>query len=119
MRFDPDLARKILIDLEDAPPVTSPGEIVLEGHSRDEISYHIKTLHQDNLIEAVDVSGFGSFHWKVKSLTSEGHRFLDAIKNDTLWSKIKALAKTEGIQFTIAAMKGIVADYVKKKSGLG
>lgn len=119
MRLDPDLVRKILLDLEDAPPVTAPGEIILEGHSRDEISYHIKMLYQDSLVEAVDVSGFGNFHWKVKSLTSEGHRFLDAIKNDTLWSKIKVRAKTEGVQLTIVAMKGIVADYVKEKTGLG
>ena len=80
---------------EDATPVTAPGEIMLEGHSRDEISYHIKMLYQDNLVEAVDVSGLGNFHWKVKLLTPEGHRFLDAIKNDTLWSKIKGLAKVE------------------------
>ena len=119
MRFEPDLARKILLDLKDTPPMTAPHEIVLEGRSREDISYHIRVLYQDNLVEAVDASTVGSLHWKAKSLTSEGHKFLDGIQNDNSWAQVKAIAKTQGIRLTIASVKGIVAQHLEKKPGLG
>jgi len=119
MKFDSELARQILLDLEDTPPVTAFGDIVLDGYSQEEISYHIKMLSQANLVEAADASGFGNFHWKVRSLTYDGHKFLDEIKNDTTWAKIKSIAKTQGIQLTLVSIKEIVAHYLKTKTGLG
>ena len=119
MRFDSHLARKILLALEDAPPVTAPRDIVLEGRSRDDISYHIRVLYQDNMVDAVDISTVGSLHWKAKSLTAEGHKFLDEIKNDTSWAQVKTIAKTQGIRLTISSIKGIIAQHLKKKPASG
>jgi hypothetical protein len=52
MKFDPDLARQILIDLEEAPFLPTYSDIELEGHSVEQISYHIMLLAKEGYVDA-------------------------------------------------------------------
>ena len=73
MKYNPDLAHKILLYLEANDLSEMNGEVLVEGHSEEEISYHIKILHQQGLVEGLDASGFGKSHWQAKDLTPAGH----------------------------------------------
>jgi hypothetical protein len=119
MKFDPDLARQILIDLEEAPFLPAYSDIELEGYSVEQISYHIMLLAKEGYVDAKDASTFGGSKWKVKALTLSGHKFLDQIRNDTFWAKVKSTAKTQGLQLTLSSIKAIVAHYIKQKTGIG
>ena len=56
MKRDMDLARQILLKIEEYPDPTGWVDIIIEGYSDQEISYHIKLLYQAKLIEAYDGS---------------------------------------------------------------
>jgi Hypothetical protein (DUF2513) len=62
MHRDMDLARTILLDLEKRPYAHGWQDIEIEGHSADEISYHVRLLEQAGFIEAIDFSTLGSRH---------------------------------------------------------
>lgn len=53
-------------------------------------------MAEAGLIEALDASASGDFDWRPTSLTWQGHEFLDAVRNDTVWRKTMALVKEKG-----------------------
>lgn len=56
MKRDLDLIVKILLAIEDAPPAEGWHDLDIGGTSDDELSFHIKLLHEAGLIDAVDTS---------------------------------------------------------------
>ena len=56
MKRDLELATRILLQLEEGPPDTGCVDLDIEDHMEEEVSYHIKLLHDVGLIEALDVS---------------------------------------------------------------
>lgn len=101
MKRNMDLARAILVALEESPSVSNPVEFSIPDFSDDEVTYHVKLLHQAGLIEALDISGVNQAKWLPISLTWEGHEFLDAARDSTRWSQAKkiVLEKTGGLSF--------------------
>lgn len=101
MKRNMDLARAILSALEGSSDAFGPKEFVIQGYSEEEVSYHVKLLHQAGLVEAKDISGVNQFKWFPISLTWEGHEFLDAARDNTRWGRAKqiVLEKTGGLSF--------------------
>lgn len=69
----------------------------LPKHSKEEIIYSVMMLDQAEIIEAEFICGnndMGDFY--INSLTYEGHEFIEKIKNENVWGKTKAVAKTVG-----------------------
>jgi len=65
----------------------------VEIHSPDGVDvrdfvYHLKLLEQANFIEKDVVYMDDEPSWIRASLTWDGHEFIDAISNETIWSKI-------------------------------
>lgn len=95
MKRDMDLFRQILFKIEENPEMdgtrefypNSPEEIGIFDHSTEEVAYHIKLL-----IEAGLVDGAVTVYMPmqiIRNLTNEGHDFLDDIRDDTIWQKVK------------------------------
>lgn len=65
----------------------------------EKVAYHIDIMVQAGLVEGMaqkDMTGGDSFA-SVIQLTWEGNDFLDSVKSDKVWSKVKqAIAKTTG-----------------------
>ena len=61
-----------------------------------EVSYHVMILNEAGLIDACDLStmGRGNSDWRPKRLTWNGHEFLDAARNDSIWNKAKEKASS-------------------------
>ena len=116
--FNPDLAREILLEVEKLPPSNLYADLTDENYTSEEISYHFKMLAQDNLVEAIDRSTLGKFYWKVRSLTPEGHRFLDAIRNDNDFAKAKSAIVKQGIQMSWTALKAVVSQGIRDNTGI-
>jgi hypothetical protein len=96
VKRDDDLIREILIAIEDDPGPPTLGVLEIEGYTSEQVSYQLKILAQAGLVEARDVSTFGVFLWKVSSFTWNGHEFLDAARNATVWSKVKQVVAEKG-----------------------
>jgi len=97
VKRDMDLIRQILLDVED----TGPNEMIpsVDGYDSAAFAYSVSLMEQAGLVEATVAMASGHIPVKasVYSLTWDGHDFLDAIRNDTLWASIKSrLTETVG-----------------------
>ena len=104
MKRDMDLVRKILFAIEANEDATGHGWIELgniNNYSEKQVSYHVSLLYQGGLIDAIDLSNMNSFCWEPKRLTWEGQEFLEAIRKEGTWEKLKK----EATNLSFAAIK--------------
>ena len=90
MKRDLELVRRILLDIEDnrdnSGGHSSWSSLVEEGYAPEAIRYHVQLLNDGGLIQADElVPG----QWWPERITWAGHEFLDAARNQELWSKAK------------------------------
>ena len=101
-----ELIRKILIKLEeetDHNGSLDPDDV--KGYDHAIVSYHVSLLGQAGLINMIDASTSMEMYCIAKSMTWEGHEFLDKIRRDTMWNKIKGTLREKGIELSIDAIK--------------
>lgn len=82
----------------------------------EQVAYHCKILKEAGLITnykalfaSNHIVGFG-----VGSLTWEGHDFLDKIREDTIWNKIKGLIKNKALPMTLDVVKEIASSVISE-----
>ena len=118
MRFDFDLAYKILTTIEDLPPsgAISVNDFIDSEQFPNEgkrytpydnefirVSYHMELLIDNGLLDAysVDAVGLPATDYTVRptlnnasGLTMEGHQYLNILRNDTVLNRLKEKLKT-------------------------
>ncbi len=92
MKPNLDLQKAILLFLEGKEGFCDYQAITVDGFSDEYISYNIKLMHEERLVDAVkrirtDTDSFEI--WAVSSCTSLGHSYLDALKNETIFKRLK------------------------------
>lgn len=104
MRRDMDLCRAILFELERASPLGLK-TVTIDGHSDEEVSYHLYLLHNGGLIEGKDASGINHYKWFAIRITWGGQQFLSAIRDNGVWSTMKSKLgdKLGSLPFTVIA----------------
>lgn len=105
MQRDMDTVRKILLataDMEYGQQLKG-----VEGVTPEDFIAHAIWLTEAGLIEAAARAGTGSMakYAIVSRLTWSGCDFVDAIRNDTLWSKAKERVMKPGMSFTFDVVK--------------
>lgn len=118
MKRDWELIRKILIKLESQgdPKCMLDAEEV-KGYDVGTVSYHMDLLGQAGLIGVIDAST-NEMHFIAKSMTWDGHEFLDKIRQDTMWNKIKGTLREKGIELSIDAIKFGAKMVIKNSFGV-
>jgi len=108
MKRDMDLVRMILLasrDKSDPKPLRCYRP---DGFDEETIGYNIHLCIQAGLLDGVRIpSGqSGSFkYYGIGNLTWDGHEFIDAAANDTLWRRAKQFVQDKGSELTIDAIK--------------
>jgi len=106
MKRDMDLIREILRAVEaceDSYGINSPP---IEGYSEAQIAYHLRLLIDGGLIEVKDVAGGfqqGDEYIGI-NLTWDGQDFLNAARDDSLWTKAKEAVINSGVGFTVQSL---------------
>ncbi|HEX2836595.1 MAG TPA: DUF2513 domain-containing protein [Phycisphaerales bacterium] len=100
MKRDMDLVRRILLTVE-ATSERPTGVFSLPDVSDEVVAYHIEIMHGRGLLDAEDWGSNDTVGWYVSGMTWEGQEFLDAIRNDTVWNRVKERFKSEGVGFAI------------------
>lgn len=98
MTRDMDLVREILLALEKHPHGFGPRELQIDGFTKEQIGYHIHIMGQAGLVETserTDLDSTGPMA-RAKSLTWEGHEFLNAAREPSRWSQAKQLMEKAG-----------------------
>jgi Hypothetical protein (DUF2513) len=121
MKRDMDLIRKILIKIEDLPTYDKQVEIEVKDYAPENIQYHLKLLHDAKFIEVLN-DGTSELWVKVNitptSLSWEGHEFLDAIRNETVWNKTKEIVKEKGVGLAFGIIKDLAIQIARQMVGL-
>ena len=122
MKRDMDLVRAILMEVENVPDEDARrGVTSIDGYDSATFARHVQLMQEAGLVEAavVRADGVGAIKVRVDRLTWKGHDFLDAIRNDTVWSKTKsAVAETVG-SASFDVLKAVAASLAMKALGLG
>jgi Hypothetical protein (DUF2513) len=110
-----ELVREILTALEGRD--TNHGELRPEqvsGYPPEVVSYHFYILNEAGLIEASCFKPIaGPMNCSGGNLTWAGHEFLDSIRNDTTWNKIKTTAKSKGLDLSFEVIKQAAVVVIK------
>jgi hypothetical protein len=112
MKRDMDLLRAILLEVEQQHVNEPWSAMPLMGYSLEEVVYHIQLAHDSGLVDARIAPG--AHHAVVIRLTHEGHEFLDAARNDNIWSKAKAMAKSATGAITLEALKAALPKIIEQ-----
>ena len=118
MKRDMDLARQIMLELEETPYGGDLLSINIDGRNDAEITYHVMLLAEAGLIEARNLSAYDGIRWTPTRLTWQGHDFLDAAKNETIWQKAKKYVQDKGGAVTFEVLKAVLAQTALKQVGL-
>ena len=126
MTRDMELIRQICLQIETREDVAfKPVEI--DGVDPIALARHLEMLLEAGFIEGRSaLSGRGSGtapHILVKDLSWAGHDFLDAIKNDSVWEKLKQSFSPDQLRsLPLEVVKtvgiGILTAWAKQKAGI-
>lgn len=101
MKLNFDAIRELLLVIEDQPRNVDVNKVIsdkrLEYFDLDELGYALEKMIESRLlIGKVDKSKLGH-QIDVDSISLEGHHFLDSVRNEGSWSKVKEIAKEKGV----------------------
>jgi hypothetical protein len=122
MKRDMELIRTILLEVEAHQNPNTQVNLKAPGYSPENVSHHVKILAQHGYVEAFDAGGLEGICWIPRSLTWEGHEFLDATRNETVWQKLKAHLKDKGMDAGMAlpldVIKQLAIQFISDHVGL-
>lgn len=114
MKRNMDLVRLILLEIENIYQSTAIYNLTIDGYDAEMVAYHCKIIHEAGLISDYKAQyadnklyGFG-----VGSLTWDGNDFLDKIRDDSQWKKIKDAITEKGLPMVIETIKLVANTFI-------
>lgn len=119
MKRDFELIRSLLFYFEEKPDTKFVECPDIEGYDELTIKYHLLLLAQARLIDyEPELTKTGRIIRVIASnLTWNGHEFLDAIRNEGTWNKIKTFVKEKGASLSFDVIKAVALHGVKAMIG--
>jgi len=118
MQRNIDLIREILLEVEKKDSPMGWIDIHIEGYSNEQISYHIKLLAEAGYLEANDLTTGDGFDWKPVNLKWQGHDFLDAARDNTLWKRAKKHIGNKVASVSFEVLKALLVSFGKEEFDL-
>jgi hypothetical protein len=120
MKRDLNLIRQIILTVEVAPTGYLRNDLKIEGFTPEQIGYHSYLIVDAGLATGTDVTTQGnpSPKWIIKHLTSAGHDFADASRDDTAWQKAMGMVKDKGGSVSIDVVKQLLISFIKSQLNL-
>ena len=118
MQRNMDLIRLILLEVE------GQQEVDLSQFKNEEVFYHKYLLIDGrfavgNVLWGQDNDGNAAISdAAISRLTWEGHDFLDAARNDSIWKSAMSKVKSIGGSVSVDIVKAILIALIKEKAGL-
>jgi hypothetical protein len=119
MKRDPDLIRKMVLAIEDAPSGWAP-KLSFDGYTSAQVGYHAYLLVDGGLAKGVDVTTHGSQGPEVliTTLTSAGHDFAEAARDEKRWKKAMQIVMEQGGTITVDLLKQLLVTLMKGAFGV-
>jgi len=121
MKRDMDLIRTLLITIEGANAPIEATRLTLPEYDQQSILYHVVLLSEADLIKA-EISYADNYDLplmaQVERLTWQGHEFLDAARNDSVWQKAKDTVLSKAGTVSIAVFQAVLISIAKSQLNL-
>lgn len=101
MKRNWDTVRRVLLAVEDLPNENSQiNSHELEGIDPIEAAYHMRLMRDAGLITGGCREAIGPPWCYATGMTWDGHEFLDSIRSDTAWNRVKQTAQDKGMELS-------------------
>ena len=109
MKRDMDLVRLILLEIEDKYSSTAIYDLAIDGYDTEMVAYHCKILYEAGLISDYKAQYADNeiYVFGVGSLTWNGNDFLEKIRDDSQWKKVKETITKKGLPLVIDTIKSV------------
>lgn len=110
MKFDPELMRSILLDMEEVPAGQAAHGFNYEDRDQAEVNRHTQILIEEDFLDGKWVGDHQNFptDFRITDLTYRGHQFLANAKNDSLWKNAMTTIKSSGKTMSIAVIEAVL-----------
>ena len=123
MKRDLELIRELLLFFEekqdDAPVEVPP----IEGYSQYQIAYHLLLMHEAGFLHGERQRSLSDPERVISvipfTLTWQGHEFLQSIKDDNMWRKLKEHVLKPSASWSFAFIGEWIKHELKRTFGLG
>lgn len=114
MRRDWEVVREILLALERIGPGEALRSDQIQGRDAREVGYHFAIMREGGLIHMVAANSMnGAPDGIATRLTWDGHEFLDQIRNDTVWRKVKSVLAEKSLDGSFDILKELGTQIVR------
>ena len=109
MKRDMDLVRLILLEIEDKYRSTAISDLAIDGYDTEMVAYHCKILYEAGLISDYKAQYADNeiYVFGVGSLTWDGNDFLEKIRDDSQWKKVKETITKKGLPLVVDTIKSV------------
>ena len=109
MKRDMDLIRLSLLKIEEEYSSTAIYDLQIDGYDMETIAYHCKLLKEAEFISdyAAEYGDGEICSFGVSSLTWEGHEYLEKIRDNSTWKKVKDTISQKGLPLAIETIKTV------------
>lgn len=119
MKRDMDLVRSIMLKVEqEARPVDNSDSLAFPPYEHYVVVKHVEWLVGAGFLKAINLKHLNGDKYGAIELTWNGHEFIEAIKDDTIWAKTKKSINESGGAFATDLILGVAKAYLKQKLGL-
>ena len=117
MKRDMDLCRLILFKIENEYKSTALFNLQIDGYDIETVAYHCDLLFDAGLIKSYKTQYASDriYFFSVGALTWEGHDFLDKIRENTMWNKIKNSIKENALPLTLEVIKSVATSFINDR----
>ena len=104
-----DLVRLILLKIEEEYESTALINLSIDGYDMDTVAYHCKILHDAGFVSNYNASYAGDelYIFSVGALTWDGNDYLDKIRDNSTWKKIKDIIAQKGLPLVVETIKTV------------
>jgi len=125
MKRDMDIVKRVLLAIEEkyVDVALHDGELGIEDLGLEVVAYHCDILYEHGLISTYKpyYVGDGIYAFGVGRLTWDGHDFLDKIRDESNWERIKKAINDNKLPMTIEVVKDVakafIAEGIKSLTG--
>ena len=114
MKRDMDLIREILLKVEVLYVDTAINDLTIDGYDMATVAYHCKLLHNAGYIfdYKAQYASNEIYTFAIGALTWAGNEYLEKIRDNSRWGKIKNTLIQKGLPFTIDMVKSVADAFI-------
>jgi hypothetical protein len=120
MKRDLDLVRLILKEIEEKqPPGIAIQDISIDGYDRQTVYAHIGLMANAGLLNGEVIEGMvGNVGVIIRGLTWNGHDFIAAATDESIWTKTKTTVAKHGPAVTFDVLLEMLKAEIRMRLGL-